>query len=337
MPTEKTDLKSLSSQRSGSYRKDPKDEEFLDQLNAHLKSFEKEQYQRGLEQEHPIFMVVGAPRSGTTFCTQFLSNAFKLAYINNLEARFFQNPVSAIKLSQQILGNDKLPGFGSHYAKTEGICNIHEFGYFWRHWLKKGSLEAMERITEDEEQIDWSGLKDCLLNMQFVWNKAAVFKNIYGSYHMPRLSKLLPKVVFVYIERDELDVAESIYGARKNYYGEGGMRKWWSYSPPNVMDLLNKNEYQQIAAQVHYLKAYYKSEFTKLNPEHKIHINYQDLSQEPWQIAQNIKEHVLKYFNYALNISEELPKEFTYVSRKSSDSPVRSRLKAELEKLKNQK
>lgn len=328
------DLKKLADGRQGAYRKDARSENFLADLNTALVEFEADQYQEA-KIEHPIFMVIGAPRSGTTFCTQFLANAFELAYVNNLVARFYQNPLTAVKLSSQILGKELLPGFSSHYAKTEGISNIHEFGYFWRHWLHKGSLEAMETIAEDEARIDWQGLYQVLANLQQEWGKPSVFKNIFGSYHMAKITDLLEKVVWVYIERDELDVAQSIYKARERHYGAEGITKWWSYSPPNVMDLLDLEAIPQIAAQVHYLKSYYQEELAKLDPNKVVQLNYAELTQNSRQVAKSIQKQVKQAFDYELTINPDLAESFPFNQHKGQDLELRSAFKKEFNKLRN--
>ncbi len=328
------DLQKLAAGRQGAYRKDARSENFLAELNAALHSFEQEQYEEAAI-EHPIFMVIGAPRSGTTFCTQFLANAFSLGYVNNLVARFYQNPLTALRLSDQILGKGHLPSFSSHYAKTEGIHNIHEFGYFWRHWLHKGSLEAMESIAEDEARIDWQGLYQVLANMQQEWGRPSVYKNIFGSYHMPKMTELLEKVVWVYIERDELDVALSIYGARERHYGKEGLKKWWSYSPPNVLELLDLEPIPQIAAQVHYLKAYYQEELAKLDPGKVVKLNYAELTQHSHQVAEAIQKQVKASFDYDLSLNPDLPSSFAFNQYRTEQPELRAAFQKEFETLRN--
>ncbi|QNR24784.1 sulfotransferase [Croceimicrobium hydrocarbonivorans] len=329
-------LKDLAADRIGAYRKDAQSEGFIQELNSYLKDFEAQLYQKVEEQEHPIFMVIGAPRSGTTLCTQFLANAYQLSYVNNLVARFYLNPLTGIQLSDQVLGRDNLPGFKSEYARTTDLTDIHEFGYYWRYWLKKDSLTAMETIAKDEQNIDWKGLKSSILNMQHLWGNAAVFKNIFGSYHMQKLSEVLPKVVFVHIERNNLDAAESIYKARLNQYGEKGLSKWWSYSPPNVSELLSKNVYEQIAGQVHFLKNYYQQESQKLDKRHFLSLRYEDLLLKPQEEAERIAQHVRKYFDYTLEVNPNLDQNFKRVKKAQQDSSVRQRLTEEFKKLQTQ-
>ena len=58
---------------SDAYRKDPRQEAFLEQLNAALAPGERASY-RELEERFPTLHVVGAPRSGTTLVTQLVAS-----------------------------------------------------------------------------------------------------------------------------------------------------------------------------------------------------------------------------------------------------------------------
>lgn len=324
-------LSNLARERSGTYKKDPREEQFLQRMNQALAPLDEEEYQ-DYPLEHPFFFVIGLPRSGTTFTTQFLAQAFDLSYVNNLAARFFQAPLQGLRLSEALLGEELKPSFQSNYAATAKLGDIHEFGYFWRHWLRKGDLAAMQRIREDEERIDWEGLRRCLSSLQHHWSNASVFKNIFGSYHLPRLLEALHgKMMVVYIERDELDTAVSIYKARQKYYGQENIQRWWSYSPPEVHKLLDKNVFDQIAGQITYLKRFYHQELAKLPARQVLHLNYADLMKDPRGQAQLVSQQTEEALQYKLSISEELPPQFE-LRKHSSESTLRSQLKEALDK-----
>ncbi|MDR9443054.1 MAG: sulfotransferase [Schleiferiaceae bacterium] len=306
-----THLSKLAAERSGAFKKDAREEQFLDRMNEALAPLDAEEYQ-DYPLEHPFFFVIGLPRSGTTFTTQFLAKAFGLSYVNNLAARFYRAPLQGIRLAEATLGTSIEPSFDSNYALTNNLGDIHEFGYFWRHWLYKGDLAAMERLQEDEARIDWAGLRRCLSTLQRHWDNASVFKNIFGSYHLSRLMEALEqKMMVVYIERDELDTAVSIYKAREKYYGAENLEKWWSYTPPEVNGLLDLDVYDQIAGQIHYLKAFYQNELGRLHQKNIIRLSYAELIQNPLSIAIKIKSQVQEAMNYYLNYKEDqLPSTF---------------------------
>lgn len=318
-------LSNLASQRSENYRKDPREEQFLERMNQALAPLDQEEYQ-DYPLEHPFFFVIGLPRSGTTFTTQFLARAFGLSYVNNLAARFFQAPLQGLRLSEALLGDELRPSFQSNYAATSHLGDIHEFGYFWRHWLRKGKLDAMERIQEDEKQIDWSGLRRCLSSLQHHWGNASVFKNIFGSYHLPRLMEALDQqVMVVYIERDELDTAVSIYKAREKYYGRENIRKWWSYSPPEVGKLLDKNVYEQIAGQITYLKRFYQQELAQLPEQQVVYLDHAQLMNFPQEQVERITGQTYQALRYSLSPRSDLPGTFE-LRKHSSDAELREKL-----------
>ncbi len=327
-----THLSKLAAERSGAFKKDPREEQFLDRMNEALAPLDAEEYQ-DYPLAHPFFFVIGLPRSGTTFTTQFLAKAFDLSYVNNLAARFYRAPLQGIRLAEATLGSAIEPSFSSNYALTHNLGDIHEFGYFWRHWLYKGDLAAMERLKEDEARIDWAGLRRCLSSLQHHWGNASVFKNIFGSYHLPRLMEALDqKVMVVYIERDELDTAVSIYKAREKYYGPENLEKWWSYTPPEVNELLDKDVYDQIAGQITYLKRFYQKSLNALPPRQVIRLNYAQLMQDPHGIAQGIAKQTKKALEYTLRMNPALPKAFEQRTHQE-DLALRERLQQSLQEM----
>ncbi|MDZ7690388.1 MAG: sulfotransferase [Balneolaceae bacterium] len=221
----------LNEERSEQYRKPPEEEQFLEQLNDHLISLEQETY-RDISPQFPFLFVIGPPRSGTTLLSQLVAHCLDVGYINNLAARFWKAPVTGIKFSRSVLDMNNISAFKSHYGATKQLADIHEFGYFWRHWLKKDSFKNIKNARQIEDHIDWNGLQKTLGNMQAQFNKPMVFKNIFGSYHIPKLNDLLGQTLWLYIERDPLDTAISILKARQKYYR--GSRQMVELHSPSI-------------------------------------------------------------------------------------------------------
>src|SRR6056297_2325285 len=123
------DFKNLNQYRKESYKKDEKQENFLEEFNKYLLKKEINEY-KDFPVKYPFLFVIGAPRSGTTLLTQLIANSFDVSYINNLAARFFLAPLYGIKFSKTVLGEAKQSDFQSNYARTGNLSDIHEFGYF---------------------------------------------------------------------------------------------------------------------------------------------------------------------------------------------------------------
>ena len=268
----------LYARRRGSYAKDPSGERFLEELNEYLAPRELELYEER-EIEHAFVFVLGLPRSGTTLLSQLLAYCLDAGYVNNFAARFWRAPVHGIRLARLIAAGAEPPSFESDYARTKSLLDIHEWGYFWRHWLEKHSFDDVVQAREREDELDWAGLRLALANVQHEFGKPFVAKNMLGAYHLPRLRRELGPVLYVLIERDELDAAVSILDARRKYYDDP--RAWWSYIPPEYPRLKDLDEWEQVAGQVHYLARFYQRALAEVGDDAVVRVTYERLAKEP--------------------------------------------------------
>ena len=191
----------------------------------------------------PIIYVVGVPRSGTTLLSQLLCRYLPVGYINNFIARFWLRPSVGIMLSKIILGKDarKRINFRSVQALTEGPEGPHEFGYFWRHWLKLDDSPNHHLSNIALAAIDRDGLRRALEQEVLAsFGAPVVFRNIICGLHADFLTKLHPVSLYVYVKRDPRDVVSSILKCRKDRFGTYG--KWWSLKPSTYPFNDSKND-----------------------------------------------------------------------------------------------
>lgn len=303
------DFQKLNKQRTEKYRKSESEESFLAGMNRVLETKEQQEYQN-LEIEHPLIFVIGLPRSGTTLLTQIIAHGLKIGYINNITARFWSAPLHGLKLSDTLIGKNQTPKFKSEYGATNSLSDIHEFGYFWRKWLNKEGFESITNAKKYDPDIDWNGLKNVLANMISYTENGFIFKNIYGSYHIPKLDNLLKKTLWIYVERDPLDVAISNLNARQKFYGDAG--KWWSYVPPEYNKIKDLDAYPQIAGQLHYLKKFYYQELNKIisGRDNKLFIHYENLCANPTAFLNKLVQKVHHLYDYKFDKTNQLPETF---------------------------
>lgn len=301
--------------RKDEYKKSIEDENFLFGINRILMKNELEFYKNDLNEEFPLLFVFGLPRTGTTLLTQLVAQTFDIGYINNFIARFWLAPITGIKLSKIFFGNNSISNFNSDYGKTESIIDIHEFGYFWRYWLKKENISDIVKIKQRENEIDWDGLKRVLLNIIVEFGKGLCCKNIFGAYHIKKFIEFFDKVMFLYIERDPLDVAISILDARKKYYND--LNLWWSYVPIEYNMLKDQPVMEQIAGQIYYLNKFYENQFKLVNNKNILRISYKDLCNRPLDVLKKIKMSCFEICNYNLNTINESPQKIVYKTYKN--------------------
>ena len=321
----------LYERRTGTYAKDAEGESFLRALNERLEPRERALY-RDLAIEAPFLFVLGLPRSATTLTSQLLAYCLDTGYVDNVAARFWLAPVHGIRLSRELLGDARPQArFESDYARTFDLHGIHEFGYFWRRWLKKESFADVAHARELEDEIDWEGLRLTLANMQdALGGRAVAAKNILASYHLPRLRQTLGKVVYVYVERDPLDAAVSILDARRKYYEDP--RTWWSYTPPEVEELLELDEWGQVAGQVHYLQRLYEQSLPEAGLDVVVRTTYEEIAERPRGLLEAVAERSREAHGVDIAVVQEPPERFPFSTHEGRDED-KARFRALLDEL----
>jgi len=252
------------------------------------------------EDVFPNIFIFGLPRSGTTLLSQIVAATTNLGYINNLIARFWENPQYGVYLSSSL----SLPrdiSFASLHAVTEKITDVHEFGYFWASLLHHTSSP---RLGENEAtDIDWNLLKNKVLSINHAFNSGVVYKNTLIGHYAERFSQMFTKPFFLYIKRNRLDVAYSILNARRKRYGS--IHEWWSMKPYEYDEITDLNPYEQVAAQMYYLEKDYEKQLNKLDPDQVVPVDYETLCRDPWFYMEKLQE-ALGSFELSI-IRREIP------------------------------
>ena len=322
-------LDELYGKRRSGYAKDASDERFLRALNEDLHARELALY-GDYELDHPLLFVAGLPRSGTTLLSQLLAHCLDAGYVNNIVARFWLAPVHGLRLARILAGDRAAPSFESDYARTKTLLGIHEFGYFWRHWLRKESFDDVARARECEDEIDWAGLRRTFANVQHELERPLVAKNMLGAYHMARLQRELGPVIWVWIERDPLDVAVSILDARRRYYADPNT--WWSYAPLEYPLLRDLDYWEQIAGQVHYLSRLYVQANAELPRGSVVRVSYEELARAPGAVLEAVREATRSLYGAEIAIREHPPEAFD-VRRHDDRAEEKERFRTLLAKL----
>jgi hypothetical protein len=287
------------------FSKSPEFETYLSILNNALYKEEQALY-KNYSEEYSTIHVIGAPRSGTTLITQILSSYLNIGYINNLIAAFWKAPLFGIELSKKLLGTHYISDFSSTFGRTKNIYEPHEFGYFWNYHLAYNDFQ--QKDIEHEKNIDWEKLKITLINMMYAFKKPVLFKSFLAGFHAAHLHKILPKTCFIYIRRDFINNAVSIYNLRKKMLGDANL--WASIKPKQYDDLKHKNIYSQITGQILYLEQEYLQQLKNIPDDNKIIVSYEDVCKKPEAFLHAVKNMIEKQ-NTQCEIKEGMISEFT--------------------------
>jgi len=219
-------------ERTSAYAKNNNDEQFFSELNRQLETVALPERNTVNPADIPLIYLVGVPRSGTTLMSQLLSRCLPVSYINNLIARFWARPSIGIRLSRAVLGDDcgRYISLDSKYGTTSGAEGPHEFGYFWRRWLRLDETFNHHPPEEHLVGLDRTGLRHALENEIIVSSgRSVVFKNVICGFHASFLTELHKKSLFIYVKRDSYASTASILHARFQRYGS--YSTWWSLKP----------------------------------------------------------------------------------------------------------
>jgi Sulfotransferase family len=220
--------------------------------------------------------IFGLQRSGTTLASQLIAGATDLGYINNLIARFWENPAYGVFLSRH-LGLDRKIAFQSTHGTTEGITNVHEFGYFWTSLFQTDSTPSLAEINP--ANVNWDLVKNKLLSINHAFGKPCVYKNTLVGHFLPQLQALLRSKLFVFVKRDFLEIAVSTWKVRQQRYGHAG--HWWSMKPRQFEALKDLEPHEQIVAQIHYLYEDLVKQTALVPRDNLVEVHYRDLCADP--------------------------------------------------------
>ncbi len=191
----------------------------------------------------PLF-IIGAPRSGTTLLHQLMATHFRIGYINNFIARFWEAPHIGAYLSEKIFSIIPHSTYHSTYGRTHHIGDAHEFGYFWRRFFPNTQTDYAQTIKKENARI----LKTELSYLTNILHKPLLFKNLTCGLRMAPITRLFPNARFIFVKRNITDTALSILRARKKIYGNYHL--WWSLRPRNIRRFQKMDYTQQIYHQI---------------------------------------------------------------------------------------
>jgi len=318
------EFQKLNQERRAEYRKNSDDEDLIRAMNEALLPIEESSYV-DCDIEHPYIFVFGLPRSGTTLITQLIGHCLDTGFVNNFAARYWQVPVTGIRFARALGLTGSSPDIESAYGATSSLLGIHEFGYFWRDRLRISTFEDIARFSDRETTVDWDGLRLVLANVQRQFGAPMIMKNVLGSYHLARMKKVLGKVIYIYIERDELDVAQSILEARRKYYDD--LNRWWSYVPPEYGLVIDLDYWRQIAGQVVLLKSYYEQQVEGTSVRDcTMRVAYADLVSDPEQVFGRLSE--LSTALYGQPVASTRPAPTLELRSRQRDAEERERFRA---------
>lgn len=292
--------------KSGNVNKDISTENLLVNINEYLR---QKSFEYPIEKNYPLIFVLGMHRSGTTLMTQVLRYHFGFSVINNIVARFWDNPlVGAVLYKSLNFEERETNGLESFYGKTKNVDEPHEFSYFWqKHFLMEDPSNYNAELQRPN--IDWLALHKELQMVANVFQAPLIVKGFDIVFHMEQFIKSIPNAFYIFVERDKFDTAVSIYNGRLAYYGDESC--WLGSYPVNYEELKSLPAKQQILGQINSFNEAFKSGLSICDERLQFKIKYSELATEPKRILGELgkklqaqfPEHCFQLHDVAPNIN----------------------------------
>jgi hypothetical protein len=291
---------------------------------------------------HPLVLVLGAPRSGTTLLTQWLAASGRFAVPTNLLSRFSRTPAIGARIQLlltdprysfrdelfELKGPAAAGGWSSDLGKTRGALAPAEFAFFWRRFLGTREIEPLG--AERMARVDAPRLRASLAALEAAFGKPLAMKGMFLQYDLETFAKLLPRAFFLHVRREPVANTLAILEARERYHGDRAV--WYSARPAEYARLAALDPVRQAAGQVLFTERAIARGLAALPPERSLSLGYEDFCAAPSAAWTSLREKLGK-LGCDVGPSPEGPASFAATSRArsgSAEAPAAASALAEL-------
>jgi Sulfotransferase family len=275
-------------------------EQLLSELGSDLQPAEGALADRyaGTGMPHPLILVMGPLRSGTTLFMQWLANTGLVSYPTNLLSRFYRAPIIGAKIQLLLTDpayrfRDELEEFGrpgiyaSENGKTRGALAPNEFWHFWRRFLPDPGRDVWSN-DELTRGMDTRTMLAELNGIMAVFRKPFAVKGMLFNYNIQFLDAILEKALFIQLTRDAVANVASALEARRRQHGS--VSAWYSFKLPEYPQLQRLDPVMQAAGQVHYINRAVAAGMSLLPEARRMRVHYEDFCNGPGKVFRELCE-----------------------------------------------
>ncbi|MFC1755882.1 sulfotransferase [Patescibacteria group bacterium] len=265
-------------------------------LDRPLSKWEKSQFKKyNQNPNHKQIFIVGAPRTGSTFLYQTITNMYNISYVDNLTCFLYKNFLFGLHLSNTIFKEDPHNCYQSYYGKTTKLGGLHapsECGNFWYRWFTKNynSLNTKDFDNSIKE------IRDNIYSAINKIDRPIIFKNMNFGQHLATLNEILPSSKIIWIKRDPTSTCLSLLLARKNIHQN--LNTWWSVKPKEYDQIIKFKPIKQVVYQMYYLEKQINENIQVFNKLDVSTINYEDLIENPIKTVEGLNLKISKKPGY---------------------------------------
>lgn len=225
---------------------------------------------------HPLVLICGAPRTGTTVVYQTLVGHLPVRYFSNLTALFPRSPL----LAERIFGRCVQPStakYQSYYGRTAGMSGTNDALYLWDRWLGSDRDRPPGLLTEAQRR----SMKRFFDAADHLFNRPLINKNnnLVLSAHL--VAEALPHARFICLTRRPRDLAQSLYRARCEIHGTPDA----PYGPSGTRAV---DSVESVCRQVTYFDRLVEEQQRRIGVERFRVVPYESFCRNPGELVERV-------------------------------------------------
>ncbi|AMJ97585.1 hypothetical protein AVL55_05060 [Alteromonas macleodii] len=289
--------------RSQSYRKNETFESALHYLNNESIDMPLQVSSDAL----PPIIIIGGPRTGSTFLSQLLASKLKVGYVSNLMASLYGRPILGAILQKRLLSDriHQLNVFKSIHGVTSNIEEPHEFGYFWSKYLITNTDSHQPESSSSLPKENFVALNEKLAQIATVFERPCIMKSSLGCFHAKGMLNHT-NAVFISLKRNIPNMQGSILKVRKERFGS--VEHWWSLKPYGFSRILSLPPEEQVSWQIKQILAA-QDMFLLKAPHRTIEVEFEHLIKDSATILETIIQFYEKVTGHRIGYSSFVPED----------------------------
>jgi len=244
------------------------------------------------QNENGIIFITGAPRTGSTFLYQILTNQLDVVYLSNLSNLFYHSLCTGILLHDKFFGSWPHDSYTSDNGRTRRLIEVNESGKFWYQWYPKSDQIIQEEDLSQEQKEQLQSILWAICNR---FKKPLVFKNQHIAHRIGSLAGIFPGSIFIHIKRNPYSTAESIIRHRKRF--GGSKDAWYSVKPPQYEEIKNLDYREQVVRQIYGVDQMIEKQLSGLPEYGKLTVDYEQLEENWTDIVEKVYDMLTRFGN----------------------------------------
>jgi hypothetical protein len=247
-------------------------------LDLALEPFEQRLIERAPPSDQPMLLIVGPPRSGTTFVYQTLVRRLPLSYATNLSALFPRSPISA--QSRLARGRKtKSTDVRSYFGQTRGLLDANDAFHLWDRWLGIERYRAPDRLSPTSVYA----MRRFFDAWRHRFPAPFVNKNNRNTDCMRVLADSLPEARFLVVRRDPLETLQSLLMARRVVQGD--VRRGWGLRSNDAEGDDETAATEAVCDQLVQIEQRLRADCAAIAPTRLVEVTYADFCAAPEEVV----------------------------------------------------